>query len=286
MSPLVSTEWLAGQGGAADLVLVEASVEKTAGLDGGYVWLAARSAFEREGHIASARFADLVHDFSEPDARFPITRPSSARMETAAGALGISNRSRVVVYDRTNGIWAARLWWLLRAFGHDDVAVLDGGLRKWAAEGRDLSFGAVEVRAASFRVDAREGFFVDKTDVVAVMEGRAAGRLVCALRPAVFSGREKVYARAGHIPGSLSVPYVELIDDSANVFRPVGSLRAAFSAALSGDERLILYCGGGVTAAGSALALTMLGVSNVAVYDGSLDEWSADPDLPLIIETA
>jgi thiosulfate/3-mercaptopyruvate sulfurtransferase len=207
-------------------------------------------------------------------------------MESAAGALGISNQNRVVVYDRANGIWAARLWWLLRAFGHDGAAVLDGGLKKWIAEGRSVSFGAVDVPAASFCADPRDGFFVDKAEVIAVMEGRAQGRLVCVLRPPVFSGHEKVYARAGHIPGSFNIPYVNLIDDSANVFRPDSSLRASFSAAPSGQERLILYCGGGITAAGSALALTMLGVSNIAVYDGSLNEWSADAALPLFVGPA
>jgi thiosulfate/3-mercaptopyruvate sulfurtransferase len=284
MPPLVSTDWLAGQGDAPDLVVVDASVEKIPGVDGGFVWRAARSAFEHDGHVAGARFADLVHDFSEPDARFPFTRPRSDRMESAVVMLGISNRTRVVVYDRANGIWAARLWWLFKAFGHDGAAVLDGGLKKWIAEGRALSFGAVDAPVASFQADPREGFFVDKAEVVAVMEGRVAGRLVCVLRPSVFSGHEKVYARAGRIPSSLNVPYANLIDDSANVFRPDSSLRASFSAAVGGQERLILYCGGGVTAAGSALALTMLGVSNIAVYDGSLNEWSADAELPLIIE--
>jgi thiosulfate/3-mercaptopyruvate sulfurtransferase len=284
MPPLVSTDWLAGQGDAPDLVVVDASVEKIPGVDGGFVWRAARSSFEHEGHVTAARFADLVHDFSEPDTRFPFTRPLRDRMESAAGALGISSRTRVVVYDRANGIWAARLWWLLRAFGHDGAAVLDGGLKKWIAEERTLSFGAVDPPAASFQADPRDGFFVDKAEVVAVMEGRMAGRLVCVLRPSVFSGREKVYARAGRIPGSLNVPYANLIDDRANVFRSDSNLRASFSAALNGRERLILYCGGGVTAAGSALALTMLGVPNVAVYDGSLNEWSADAQLPLIVE--
>lgn len=286
MPPLVSTEWLAGQSGAPDLVIVDASVQRIPGLDGGYAWRGARSAFERDGHIAGARFADLVHDLSEPGGRFPFARPRDARMEAAAGALGISNDSRVVVYDRANGIWAARLWWLLRAFGHDRAAVLDGGLKKWIAEGRALSFGAVDVRAASFHAAPRDDFFVDKAEVVAVTEGRAAARLVCVLRAAVFSGREKAYARAGHIPGSFNVPYVDLIHTGDNAFLPAGSLRAAFSAALSGDERLVLYCGGGVTAAGAALALTVLGVSDIAVYDGSLSEWSADPGLPLIVETA
>jgi thiosulfate/3-mercaptopyruvate sulfurtransferase len=283
--PLVSTAWLAARLRAPDLVVVDASIEKVSRPDGGHVWNAARAAFEYEGHIADARFADLVQDFSEPDASFPFTKPDSDRMTSAVSALGISNRTRIVLYDRSNGIWAARLWWLLRAFGHDDAAVLNGGLKKWIAEGRPLSFGFSEAPATSFRGDAREGFFVDKAEVVAVAEGRAPGRLVCVLRPSVFSGQEQVYARPGHIPRSFNVPYAGLINGSANIFLPNDVLRASFSVALKDQERLILYCGGGVTAAGSALALTLLGVSNIAVYDGSLNEWSADPALPLIVET-
>jgi thiosulfate/3-mercaptopyruvate sulfurtransferase len=285
MPALVSTAWLAEQVRAPDLVVLDASVEKVAGPDGGHVWNAARSAFERDGHIPRARFADLVRDFSEPDASYPFTKPQSDRMASAVGALGISNRTRIVLYDRANGIWAARLWWLLRAFGHEGAAVLNGGLKKWVAEGRPLSFGFTEASIASLRCKESEGFFVDKAEVVAVMDGRAPGRLVCVLRPPVFSGREEVYARPGHIPSSLNVPYVNLLDGATNVFRPESSLRASFSIALKNHERLILYCGGGVTASGSALALTMLGVSNIAVYDGSLSEWSADPALPLLVET-
>jgi thiosulfate/3-mercaptopyruvate sulfurtransferase len=139
-------------------------------------------------------------------------------------------------------------------------------------------------RRCARRFVPRDGFFVIKAEVVPVMEGRAPGRLVCVLRPSVFSGQEEVYSRPGRIPNGLNVPYANLIDDSANVFRPDSSLRASFSAATSGQERLILYCGGGVTAAGSALALTMLGFSNIAVYDGSLNEWWADAELPLFVE--
>jgi thiosulfate/3-mercaptopyruvate sulfurtransferase len=284
--PLVSAEWLAERLDAPNLVVVDAHVEKAALPSGGFIRRPARAAFERNGHIPGARFADMLKDFSDASAPFPFTRPSARRLEAAAGALGLSSQSRIVVYDRANGIWAARLWWLLRAYGHDEISVLDGGFKAWTQENRPLSFGDAPVAAASFAARSREGFFVDKAEVVAVMEGRAPGRLVCVLRPSVFGGAEKAYARAGHIPGSLNVPYVDLIDESTNLLRPRASLRASFSPALSRHERVILYCGGGVTAAGSALALTRLGLPDIAVYDGSLNEWAADPALPLRTEPA
>lgn len=282
-APLASTEWLAERLDDPGLVVVDAHVERVALPSGGFVRRPARVAFEQDGHIAGARFADLLNDFSDPGAPFPFTRPGSRQMEIAAGALGLTSESTVVVYDRANGVWAARLWWLLRAFGHDNASVLDGGFRKWTQERRPISLGdaPAAVSGASFRARKRETSFVDKEEVVAVMERRAPGRLVCVLRPSVFAGAEKPYARAGHIPGSLNIPYVDLIDETTNLFRPPARLRVSFAPALSEGARVILYCGGGVTAAGSALALTLLGVPDVAVFDGSLNEWAADPALPL-----
>lgn len=279
--PLVSTDWLAAELGAGDLVVADASVEKIVLPDGGATRRPARAAFRDEGHVVGAQFADLVNDFSDPSAPFAFARPDAPRMERAAGALGVAEKSRVVVYDRTNGVWAARLWWLLRAYGHDAVSVLDGGFKKWTREDRPVAFGEIPNPTAAFRALPRQGYFVDKPDVVAVVEGRAPGRLVCVLRPPIFSGEERVYARAGHIPGSLNIPYVDLIEAPTNAFRTAGELGRLLAPALAGAGPLILYCGGGVTAAGSALALTLLGVRDVAVYDGSLNEWTADPNLPL-----
>jgi thiosulfate/3-mercaptopyruvate sulfurtransferase len=114
-----------------------------------------------------------------------------------------------------------------------------------------------------------------------VLDGRTTGHLVCVLRPAVFSGEEKVYSRAGHIPSSANLPYGDLVDDKTNALRSPEGLRASLAPLLEDGGRIILYCGGGITAAGTALALAVLGISNVAVYDGSLAEWTADQTLPL-----
>jgi thiosulfate/3-mercaptopyruvate sulfurtransferase len=281
LPPLVSAEWLATRLDHPDLVVVEASVTKMVQPDGSYSWEAARCAFAEEGHIPGARFADLVAAFSDPAAPFPFTRPSAAAFAAAATTIGLSNQQQIVVYDRATGVWAARLWWLLRAYGHDAVAVLDGGLQSWVAAGGTLAFGPVVAGSGSFTAHYRPYYFVDTPEVLAVVEGRAPGILVCALRRSVFRGKEQVYARTGHIPGSYNLPYVEQLDPATNRLVAVASLRARFAPVFTWGERIITYCGGGITAAGTALALTLAGASNIAVYDGSLSAWSADNTLPM-----
>jgi thiosulfate/3-mercaptopyruvate sulfurtransferase len=272
---LVSTKWLVERLGRPDIAVVDASVSKIDDL-----WLSDRAAFEA-GHIPGARFADLVSDFSDPEAPFSFTRPTVARLASSTGAIGLTNRHEIIVYDNSTGIWAARLWWLLKAFGHDKVAVLDGGLTAWRGESGPLERGANVLEPAAFEASERPGFFVDQNEVLAMVEGRARGRLVCVLRPRVFAGTEPRYGRPGHIPSSVNLPYVELLGPD-NRFMPERALRNALAPLIAGDERVILYCGGGVTASGTALALTLLGARNISIYDGSLSEWSSDPSLPMV----
>jgi thiosulfate/3-mercaptopyruvate sulfurtransferase len=275
---LVSTQWLAERLGRPDIALVDASVVKNLGNDS---WLADRAAFEA-GRIPGARFADLVSNFSDPEERFAFARPRAARFASAAGAIGLTNRRHIVVYDNSTGIWAARLWSLFKAFGHDSISVLDGGLTAWRAEGGPVERGPSAFEPTDFAANQRPGFFVDKDEVLAIVEGRARGRLVCVLRPQVFAGTEQRYSRPGHIPSSVNLPYIELLGPDNRLLRE-SALRNALAPLLVGDDRIILYCGGGVTAAGTALVLTLLGARNVLIYDGSLSEWSADPSLPMAV---
>jgi 3-mercaptopyruvate sulfurtransferase SseA len=168
---LVSTAWLSRRLADPDLVVIDASVLKDEDARGNRIWRSGRSAFETAGHIPGARFADLIADFSDPDAPHAFTRPGTGRFAGAAGKLGLSNRARIVAYDNTTGIWAARLWWLLRAFGHDHAAVLDGGLTAWIAESRPLERGPGAANHARFTARERPGCFVDQRDVLAVVEG-------------------------------------------------------------------------------------------------------------------
>jgi thiosulfate/3-mercaptopyruvate sulfurtransferase len=276
---VVSTHWLAERLGRPAIAVVDASVSKRLGNDD--AWVSDGAAFEA-GHIPGARFADLVSDFSDPRGRFAFTRPTAARFAAAAGAIGLTNRQQIVVYDNSTGIWAARLWWLFRAFGHKKVSVLDGGLTAWRAEGGAIERGPSVFERTDFVANERPGFFVDKDEILAIVEGRARGRLVCVLRPEVFAGTEQGYGRPGHIPSSNNLPYIELLGPD-NRLLPDRALRNGLAPLLEAGERVVLYCGGGVTAAGTALVLTLLGARNISVYDGSLSEWSADPSLPMAL---
>lgn len=282
-SPLVDAARLRSHLGARGLVVLDATVDKTA--DGRYV--SGHAGFVDDGRIPGSRHADLIADFSDPQAPFPFTRPDAGAFEAGARALGICADSTVVVYDRRGGAWAARVWWLLRSFGHDDVGVLDGGLRAWVDAGGEVETGVVvPPRAGDFRATVRDGYFADTDAVRAAMNGDDPAGLVCALGRDVFEGRATVAGRAGHIPGSVNVPYPDLLDPTGHI--DAHRVRAAVAEldrlpGRAAGRAVIGYCGGGINAAGLALALSVVGITTVEVYDGSLSEWNADPGNPLEI---
>lgn len=279
-SPLVSTQWLADHLGAAGLLVVDASVVAFTRPDGRGGYLSGHEQYLLEGHLPGAVFADLIEELSDPEGAYPFTRPDAARFAAAAGALGVGDDTTVIVYDSAVGQWASRLWWLFRAFGYDRVAVLDGGLTKWRAEGRELQTGHLEPVPAVFTATERPELWADKADVEAVVRGERDAALVCSTPPKEFTGETSSRVRAGHIPGSTSAPAGLLVDRDTNALLGSEGLRERLAPAI-GAPQIITYCGGGIAAASAALALTLLGERSVAVYDGSLNEWAADPDAPL-----
>ncbi len=195
--------------------------------------------------------------------------------------LGVGDETFVVAYDGDSGMWAARLWWMLRTFGHDRVAVLDGGLTAWRAAGRALTADPPAPAASGrFTVRFRPELLAARDEVQAGLEDPSV-LLVNALSPELHRGEHGRYGRPGHIPGSLNVHARSLLGEDGR-FLDVETLDAAFaeSGALEAD-RVIAYCGAGISATSDALALALLGRDDVAIYDGSLREWAADPDLPL-----
>ena len=172
------------------------------------------------------------------------------------------------------GQWSSRLWWLFRAYGYDNVAILDGGSQKWIAEGRDLATGHVQPEPAVFVANERPELWVDRADIEAIVDGTASAALVCAVPPREFTGE----AGPGHIPGSLGVAAGRLVHRDTNALLPLDELRALFAPVLD-EERIVAYCKGGIAAAADALALTLLGHRNIAIYDNSLNEWAASGEL-------
>lgn len=277
-SPLVSTQWLADHLGASRLVVLDATVLVASGPFAGYV-----TGHERhilEGHVPGARFADLLESFSDPDGRWAFTRPSERQFSDAVGALGIDNDTTVIVYDSEFGQWASRIWWLFRTFGYDRVAVLDGGFTKWLSEARPTETGHVEAVPAHFSAAPRPELWVEKSQVEEIVAGVSDTVLICGLPAREFSGEHSPRARAGHIPGSLNVPASRFLDRQSRTLLPEQQLREAFAPAIG--HPVVAYCAGGIVAASDALALAVLGENRVAVYDGSLAEWAADPGSALV----
>jgi len=279
-SPLASSQWLADHLGADGLVVLDATVLPAASHDNTPVWRSGEDDFLVAGHIPGAFFADLLADFSDPQGEHGFTKPSSAQFERATSSLGIDNSTAVVVYDTAFGQWASRIWWLFRAFGHDNVAVLNGGLSTWKAESRPLESGHVAPRHATFTAHPRPELWVDKHDVELIVSGETTAALVCGTSPREFSGESGPRARRGHIPHSINVPANQLIERTTNTFVDTQTLRSTFAPALE-KNRVVTYCGSGIAAAVDALALTLLGESDVAIYDGSLNEWVSDANAPL-----
>jgi thiosulfate/3-mercaptopyruvate sulfurtransferase len=209
--------------------------------------------------------------------------PPPGQFSAVMSGLGVDDGTRVVVYDSLMNVWAARVWWMLRAFGFDEAAVLDGGWRAWTADGRPVSTDPEPNQTpATFVARPRPGLFVDKDVVLAAIDQREVS-VVHALSGEVHRGERQDYHRPGHIPGDHNVPFAELVDPDTHRYLSEDRLCAAFSSVLSaGPERVITYCGGGIAASSDAFVLSLLGVKDVAVYDGSLSEWAADPSLPLV----
>jgi thiosulfate/3-mercaptopyruvate sulfurtransferase len=275
MDALVTTEWLAKHLGEADLRVVDGTWHMP------QLKRDARAEF-LAAHVPGAVFFDIdaVADHATP---LPHMLPTAEAFAAAVGALGIGSGDRVIVYDVRGVVSAARVWWTFRAFGHDAVAVLDGGLRKWRAEGRPLTGGATAAPARAFTAWRRPELVRDLTAMRANLAGHGA-QVLDARSAGRFAGTEpepRAGLRGGHIPGSLNLPYETLYREDGTL-KADADLRAAVEGAgVDLGRPIVTTCGSGVTASVLALALHRLGRADVAVYDGSWSEWGGRTDTPI-----
>ena len=282
---LATTDWLAEHLGEPNLRVLECTVFLRPREDGqpGYAVVPGRDEWAA-GHIPGSGFADLHNDLSDKSSSLRFMMPPAEQFAEAMGRYGVGDDSEVVLYDRTGNMWAARIWWMLRAFGFDNARVLDGGWTKWLAEGRPTSADAPAYPAARFTARPRPQFIASKDDVLASMaSGQAC--IVNALNAAQHRGDVAPYGRPGHITGSVNVPAMGsdgIVDPATQLYGSVDAIRARFEeAGARAGERIITYCGGGIAASSAAFAALMAGFEDVAVYDASLSEWAADPALPM-----
>ena len=235
-------------------------------------------------HIPGAVYADLTHDLSGPktgtNGRHPLPDPGA--LARTLGRLGITGGMQVVAYDQENGMFASRLWWLLRWLGHDAVAVLDGGFKKWTAEGRATGSGATHRAPAVFTGSPRTNMTVDVQTVAAHL-GAGGPRLVDARAPERYRGEtEPIDKLPGHIPGAKNHFFQWNLDEQG-LFRTPEELRAKIATTV-GDvppDQIVCYCGSGVTACHNLLALEHAGLTGAKLYAGSWSEWSADSARPV-----
>jgi thiosulfate/3-mercaptopyruvate sulfurtransferase len=273
MHDLVSTEWLAGALGAPDLMVFDATKYlPNEPFDGLTKY--------REAHIPGARFFD-IDVVADPDTTLPHMAPTAGRFARLMGELGISNTTRVIFYDQKGLQSSARGWWLMKLFGHERTAVLDGGLPKWLAEGRATESGDAKQAAPSsytpdFRADLLKGIGDVKRIIASgsalILDARAKGR---------FDGtapEPRPGLPSGHMPGAKSVPFNELLNADFTM-KDAAALRARFAAAgADGSKPIVTSCGTGVTACILALGLKQAGLGDAAIYDGSWTEWAGRPE--------
>jgi len=241
-----------------------------------------RDTFEA-GHIPGADFLDLQGEFSDPNTRLRFMMAATTQLETGFGRHGVGNDSFVVLYSIGTAMWATRFWWMLKSLGFDRVAVLDGGLDKWKAEGRPLEHGPAKgYPSATFTAKPRQGYFVDRHQVLAASKDRGSV-VVNALNEQLHKGLEPSrYGRPGHIPGSCNVSAATLVDPATKAFVPLADAEQKFAAqGFSRDKRVIAYCGGGISATIDLFMLHRLGYDKLTLYDGSMGEWATDEALPI-----
>lgn len=272
MDPLVSTDWLAGQLGARDLRIADATyVDPATGRDAAAEFAA--------GHIPGGVFLDLA-ELRDTGSDLPNMLPPPAKVASRLGRLGLGDGCRIILYDDSPWRTAARAWWVLRHFGAH-AAILDGGLAKWRAEGRPLATGTEQPRPRHFTPQQGAGEIRSLSQMRANLAA-ATEQVIDARSAARFTGAEpdpRPGVAPGHIPGSANLPYGRLFNPDGT-WKRGDDLRAAFAdAGIDPARPIAATCGSGVTAAVLLFGLHLLGRES-ALYDGSWSEWGADPTTP------
>ena len=274
---LVGARWLADHLQDKNILILDASIHlPTAHRDPNQEFL--------ERHIPGALRFD-IEKIAEPDSVLPHMLPSSDLFDAAMKGLGVESGIQIVVYDSAGLFSAARAWWMFRYFGHFEVAVLDGGLPAWIRAGYTVESGACQIQTPThlFKSSQRGDLVVDATDLLdnirskdyVVLDARANWRFVGE------AAEPRPGMRAGHIPGSVNLPFNDLLDAETGLFQPIDIIRQRFEAVVDTDQQVAVSCGSGITACVLALGLEVAGLREPMLYDGSWSEWGGRKDLPV-----
>lgn len=283
---LVDPAWLELRLGNPTVRVFDCTLTRVPQPSGASLWQSGREAWERE-HIPGASYLHMVDDLSAPKGTVPYGLPGPDAVAGLLASFDVSADATIVLYGDGGQSVVHRVWWVLTASGVGDVRVLDGGWQRWRAEGRPVESDTPNLppTTASYPLRSRPEMKVDRSEVMTAL-GDPGMVLVHSLSAEQFAGTGgQVYRRAGRIPGSINIPASSLLEPGTACFRPVDELRTTFAAA--GVDRagtIVPYCGGGIAATTVFLGLTIAGFDNVRLYDGSLLDWTADPNAPMVTD--
>jgi len=278
----VNPDWLENHLDDPALVVIDTRTGFRPQPPGPSDYLSMRSDYN-ESHIPGARYLHMVEDLSDPVGPFPFATLAADQIHQLLGTLGMSNDQTLVIYGGDVHMVAHRCWWVLRQAGANDVRLLEQTFGGWVQDGRPITKEIPDDTPQIFTATEIVNWVADKEMVEAAIDDPAVG-LVNALSEEQFEGRGRHYGRPGRIPGSVSVPAASITDPSNGALRQTVELQRVFQDAGADQfDRLITYCGGGIAASTTFLALNVLGYENISLYDGSLLEWNQDVTAPLEI---
>ena len=283
---LVDPAWLESRLGDPAVRVFDCTLTRVPQPSGASLWQSEREAWEAE-HIPGAFYLHMVDDLSAPKGTVPYGLPEAEAVACLLSSFGVTADATIVLYGNGGQSVVHRVWWVLTASSVSDVRVLDGGWQRWRAEGRPVESGVPNLPPATAKYPCRPRpeLVVERDDVADSLHYPDTC-LIHSLSAEQFAGTGgQVYRRAGRIPGSINIPASSLLDPETACFRPIDELRAAFAAAgVDRAETTIPYCGGGIAATTVFLGLRIAGYENVRLYDGSLLDWTADPNAPMVID--
>jgi len=233
-------------------------------------------------HITNSNFMDLHLDLSDQTSPYRFTLPKLEILAEKFKRLGVGDDLHIVLYSRNGAQWSARLWWMLRSVGIDNVSILDGGFNEWEKSGLPTSQKILTYPPADFVFTPRENIFVNKQVVIDAIDNPDT-IILNSLTADIHKGQNPRYGRPGRIPKSKNIPFHELLDSKTGRFKPIEELTKIFEInKITKDKNIVNYCGGGIAASLEAFVLYQLGFKNILIYDNSLHEWAAiDQTLPM-----